>query len=66
MLPSYQVVYTQKTKNFEQKELQKMLGLEPGLFELCMNFFSKKSKDKITVEEAQIIGHIFNFDLITD
>jgi hypothetical protein len=52
LLPSYQVVYPQKAKNFEQKELQKMLDLEPSLFELCMNFFSKGKKDKLTIEEA--------------
>lgn len=66
MLPSYQVVYPQKTKNFEQKELQKLLDLDPGLFELCMNFFSKSKKDKLSIEEAQIIGHIFNFDMISE
>lgn len=64
--PSYQVVYPKKAKNFDQQKLQKMLNLQPELFDLCMKFFSKKKKDKVKLEEAQIIAHIFNFELLSD
>jgi Elongation factor Tu GTP binding domain len=50
--PSYQVVYPQKAKNFDQIDLQKMLDLESELFDLCMKFFQIKKNDKVSIEEA--------------
>lgn len=64
--PLFQIIYPEKSKNFDQKKLKKMLEIEDEVFNKCLAFFRKRKKDKIKLEEAEAIASIFGYELLTD
>lgn len=62
--PLYQIVYPEKTKNFDQKKLKKMFGMNEELYNKCLGFFRKRRNAKIKLDEAEIMASVFGFELL--
>lgn len=60
------IVYQKKSQKFDVKILEEMLEVEEDEMNLALKYVGKSRKDKMSLEDARIIGSIFNAQFISE